>query len=168
VSEEHPLEEPAKKIPAKWDLAEVVIGASFVAMLGYYFFAGNSSPAEPDSSTQHIAGSSALTDPLPGDSRPASPHGLYRPSVPSTITNEEVSYYNPNTGTSSTYSLDVDRDDHGDIQRVNFENGGWLEIDGMLSENYDGSETYTSESGAEYTFKRSLAPDDAEGQNGEQ
>jgi hypothetical protein len=69
----------------------------------------------------------------------------------STTSTELVEYDNPNTGTHSDYELDVDRDSDGTIERINFPNGGWREVDGDVERNPDGSETYTSSDGIMYT-----------------
>lgn len=87
--------------------------------------------------------------------RRVSPHGVVAPSTAATSNMETVEYYNPNTGVRSTYELEVDRDSEGHVERINFPNEGWIEIDGDTTKNADGSETYTNEHGAEYTIRRS-------------
>jgi len=89
--------------------------------------------------------------------RRVSPHGVMAPSTPASSGIETVEYFNPNTGTTSEYELEVDRDSDGRIQRINFPNEGWIEIDGDTVKNGDGSETYTRYDGAEYTIQPSEA-----------
>lgn len=84
--------------------------------------------------------------------RRVSPHGHVAPTEVASTSTEQVDYFNPNTGTSSTYELEVDRDTEGNIERINFPNEGWLEIDGQTTDNGDGTETYTNEHGAQYTI----------------
>lgn len=95
------------------------------------------------------AGSVGTT--YPDDPR-VSPHGKVRPSLSASTNIEEVEYYNPSTGTRSDYQLEVDRDADGNIERINFPNGGWKEIDGEASKNGDGTETYVDSHGVEYTI----------------
>lgn|GEM_PF-2061082 len=89
----------------------------------------------------------------PPDDR-VSPNGKVRPTLSATTDNEDVHYHNPNTGTDSDYTLEVDRDADGKVERINFPNGGWREIDGDVVDNGDGTETYTADDGAEYTITK--------------
>lgn len=86
--------------------------------------------------------------------RRVSPHGVVAPTPADTTEVDEVDYDNPNTGTQSTYELEVDRDAEGNVERINFDNGGWREVDGETVDNGDGTETYTADDGAEYTIHR--------------
>lgn len=63
----------------------------------------------------------------------------------------EIEYYNPNTGTSSTYELDVEIEDNYLVQ-INWPNGGWLDETHFSSEEISsGSCSFTSDRGYEYT-----------------
>ncbi|MGG5210891.1 hypothetical protein ACQWU4_18375 [Chryseobacterium sp. MIQD13] len=48
---------------------------------------------------------------------------VYNGTLPAT-----VRYYNPETGYSNTYTLDVDVN-NGEVERINFPKGGWLDDD---------------------------------------
>jgi hypothetical protein len=64
----------------------------------------------------------------------------------------EVDYYNPNTGTSNSYTLEVEVSGNEVIQ-INFNNGGWLDEDHIDAESLDsdGTCTLVSDRGYEYT-----------------
>ncbi|SEI96275.1 hypothetical protein SAMN04488018_1082 [Myroides marinus] len=63
----------------------------------------------------------------------------------------EVEYYNPRTGTSSTYELDVEVED-GNLVQINWPNGGWLDETHFTSEDItSGSCSFSSDRGVEYT-----------------
>ena len=64
----------------------------------------------------------------------------------------EVDYYNPNTGTSNSYTLEVEVSSNEVIQ-INFNNGGWLDEDHIDAESLDsdGTCTLVSDRGYEYT-----------------
>ena len=79
-----------------------------------------------------------------------SPNGKVRPTISSTTVWATIDYYNPNSGTTSTYRCEVDLDNSGRVLRINWRNGGWLEADD-LTENADGTQTITRSDGAEYT-----------------
>jgi hypothetical protein len=66
----------------------------------------------------------------------------------------EVTYYNPNTGTTSDYTLSVEVVDNMVIQ-INFENGGWMDNDHMTPEELDenGQCTIINERNYEYTVQ---------------
>lgn len=74
--------------------------------------------------------------------------------------NAIVDYYNPKTGYSATYDLDVDVED-GEVVRINFPNGGWLDEDIHPSEsqlspvelNEDGEATMEDENGRTFEIK---------------
>lgn len=83
------------------------------------------------------------------DSR-MSPNGRVRPTLASTTIWARIDYYNPNTGTMSTYRCEVDLNIQGHVQRINWPNGGWLEADDLI-ENADGTQTIIRRNGAEYT-----------------
>jgi len=62
----------------------------------------------------------------------------------------EVEYYNPNTGTRSTYELDVEVDD-GYLVQIDWPNGGWLDETHFSSEDISSGEcSFTSDRGYEY------------------
>lgn len=68
-----------------------------------------------------------------------------------------VEYYNPGIGTSSSYSLDVEYDGSGDVEQINFSNGGWLDGSHIVDQehNGDGTITVTTDRGYEYTVDES-------------
>ena len=51
----------------------------------------------------------------------------------------DVEYYNPNTGTRSTYQLNVDVEDNK-LVKIHWPNGGWLDDDHFYPEELDGDE----------------------------
>jgi len=63
-----------------------------------------------------------------------------------------VEYYNPNTGTNSTYTLEVEVESN-QVTRIYWSNGGWLDEDHFYPEDLDsdGTCTFTSDKGYEYT-----------------
>ena len=70
---------------------------------------------------------------------------------------DAVHYSNPNTGTQSDYTLDVEYDGNGDVERINFSNGGWLDDSHITDQthNGDGTITITTDKGYEYTVDES-------------
>lgn len=63
----------------------------------------------------------------------------------------EVDYYNPETGTSSTYTLDVEVE-NGELTVIHWPNGGWLDESHFTPEDItSGSCSFTSDEGNEYT-----------------
>lgn len=64
----------------------------------------------------------------------------------------EVQYYNPNTGTRSTYTLTVEVE-NGEVVRIKWPNGGWLDGTHFTATELDeeGSASFTSDKGYEYT-----------------
>lgn len=63
----------------------------------------------------------------------------------------EVEYYNPNTGTRSTYESDVEVED-GYLVQIDWPNGGWLDETHFSSEDISSGEcSFTSDRGYEYT-----------------
>ena len=66
----------------------------------------------------------------------------------------DVTYYNPNTGTSNDYTLEVEVSGNEVIQ-INFGNGGWLDSDHMSPETLDenGECTIISDKNYEYSIK---------------
>ena len=66
----------------------------------------------------------------------------------------DVTYYNPNTGTTSDYTLSVEVVDNMVVQ-INFENGGWMDNDHMTPEELDenGQCTIINERNYEYTVQ---------------
>ena len=68
-----------------------------------------------------------------------------------------VHYYNPNTGTNSDYTLDVEHDGNGDVERINFDSGGYIDESHIAYQehNGDGTITVTTDKGYEYTVDES-------------
>ena len=62
----------------------------------------------------------------------------------------EVEYYNPKTGTESTYTLPVEVEDE-QLIKINFPNGGWLDESHFEREYIDeGKVEFTSDEGKKY------------------
>lgn len=62
----------------------------------------------------------------------------------------EVEYYNPNTGSRSTYELDVEVED-GYLVQINWPNGGWLDETHFSSEDISSGEcSFSSDRGYQY------------------
>lgn len=72
-----------------------------------------------------------------------------------------VHYYNPNTGTNSDYTLDVEHDGNGDVERINFDHGGYIDNSHITNQehNGDGTITVTTDKGVDYTVEES--PDES-------
>ena len=71
-----------------------------------------------------------------------------------------VHYFNPSTGTSSDYECEVDLDSEGQVERINWPTGGWLEAKDV-ADNGDGTQTITTDRGYEYTVDlNGLAPEE--------
>lgn len=66
----------------------------------------------------------------------------------------DVEYYNPNTGTRNTYSLNVIVSDN-ELVEIQFPNGGWMDNDHFSPEELDdnGYCTITSDKGYEYSVQ---------------
>jgi hypothetical protein len=66
----------------------------------------------------------------------------------------DVTYYNPNTGTSSDYSLSVEVVNN-EVVQINFDNGGWMNNDHITPQELDenGECTLVNERDYEYTVK---------------
>ncbi|MFN8144914.1 MAG: hypothetical protein U0073_10865 [Bacteroidia bacterium] len=64
----------------------------------------------------------------------------------------DVQYFNPNTGTRSTYTLTVEVE-NGEIVKIYWPNGGWLDESHFTATELDedGSASFTSDKGYEYT-----------------
>lgn len=63
----------------------------------------------------------------------------------------EVEYYNPNTGTRSTYTLNVEVEDN-ELTVIHWPNGGWLDDDHFYPEDIsDGECNFTSDKGYDFT-----------------
>jgi hypothetical protein len=71
----------------------------------------------------------------------------------------EISYHNPNTGTSSTYSLNVEVDNN-ELVQINWPNGGWLDNDHFSGEDLDASGfcSFTTDRGYEMEVQISGPP----------
>lgn len=65
----------------------------------------------------------------------------------------EVQYYNPHTGTSSTYTLTVDVE-NGEVVKIYWPNGGWLDESHFTGADLDedGNASFTSDKGYEYNI----------------
>ena len=63
----------------------------------------------------------------------------------------EVEYYNPNTGTRSTYTLTIEVQSN-EVVEINFPNGGWLDNDHFSGTELeeDGTASFTSDRGYQY------------------
>lgn len=66
----------------------------------------------------------------------------------------DVTYYNPNTGTNNTYSLEVEVESN-ELTTIYWSNGGWLDEDHFYPESLDenGYCSFTSDKGYEYEIK---------------
>ncbi|WP_076606491.1 hypothetical protein [Rufibacter radiotolerans] len=65
----------------------------------------------------------------------------------------EVDYYNPNTGTSSTYTLEVEVESN-ELTTIHWPSGGWLDDSHFSSTDIsEGDASFTSDRGYEYTVK---------------
>jgi hypothetical protein len=66
----------------------------------------------------------------------------------------DVEYYNPNTGTRSTYTLNVEVEDN-QLTVIHWPNGGWIDDSDFSPEELDsdGSCSFTSDRGYEYTIQ---------------
>ena len=62
-----------------------------------------------------------------------------------------VEYYNPETGTNSSYNLNVYVED-GELQRIDWPNGGWLDESHFSpSDISSGSTSFVSDNGVRFT-----------------
>lgn len=66
----------------------------------------------------------------------------------------EVEYYNPNTGTRNTYTLNVDVENH-EVTVIHWPNGGWLDDDHFYPVQLDDSGycSFTSDKGYVYSIR---------------
>jgi hypothetical protein len=65
----------------------------------------------------------------------------------------EVGYHNPRTGYSADYSLDVEVTSDGEVERIYFPNGGWVDEFTSQFDNGDGTVTVTDENLREFTVE---------------
>ena len=65
----------------------------------------------------------------------------------------EINYYNPNTGTSSNYNLNIEIEER-ELIKILWPNGGWLDEDHFSDViiNNGGYAKFTSDKGYEYTI----------------
>ncbi len=64
----------------------------------------------------------------------------------------DVEYYNSNTGTRNTYTLDVEVE-NGELAQINWPNGGWLDESHFSPVDIsDGECSFTSDKGYEYSI----------------
>ena len=76
----------------------------------------------------------------------------------------EVEYYNPNTGTYSTYILKVNVE-NGELTHIYFPNGGWLDDSHFTPVDISSGEaSFTTDKGYHFTVK---LLDDIDSENGE-
>jgi hypothetical protein len=66
----------------------------------------------------------------------------------------DVSYYNPNTGTSNSYTLEVEVQGN-QVTQINWGNGGWMDEDHFYAQDLDdgGYCSFTSDKGYDYTVQ---------------
>lgn len=65
----------------------------------------------------------------------------------------EVDYYNPDTGTSSTYTLDVEVE-NGELTVIHWPNGGWLDSSHFTPQDItSGSCSFISDEGYHYSIE---------------
>jgi hypothetical protein len=66
----------------------------------------------------------------------------------------EVEFYNPNTGTRSSYTLTVEVEDN-EVTRINFPGGGWLDNEHFSGATLDddGLASFTSDKGYDYEIQ---------------
>ncbi len=64
----------------------------------------------------------------------------------------EIEYYNPNTGTSSNYTLTVEVYDN-ELDQINWPNGGYLDDFYSVEFDEDGYTEFTSDKGYDYTVQ---------------
>jgi hypothetical protein len=64
-----------------------------------------------------------------------------------------VDYYNPSTGTTASYDLDVEYDSDGEVEQINFPSGGYIGSHHITDQehNGDGTITITTDKGQEFT-----------------
>jgi hypothetical protein len=69
---------------------------------------------------------------------------------------EEVGYYNPKTGYKSDYDLDVDHNSDGTVDRINFDNGGYIGSHHIThqEDNGDGTVTVHTDKGQQFTVDK--------------
>ena len=62
----------------------------------------------------------------------------------------EIDYYNPNTGTQSTYTLPIEVEDE-ELVKINFSNGGWLDESHFIAPDIsDGTASFEDDEGREF------------------
>jgi hypothetical protein len=66
----------------------------------------------------------------------------------------DVTYYNPNSGNSNTYTLEVEVLDN-QVTQINWGNGGWMDEDHFYAQDLDdtGYCTFSSDKGYDYTVQ---------------
>lgn len=67
---------------------------------------------------------------------------------------EEVGYHNPKTGWEAEYTLDVEYNLDGSVERINFPSGGWIDNFASESDNGDGTVTVETYDGKEFTVPK--------------
>lgn len=64
----------------------------------------------------------------------------------------DIEYYNPNTGTSSDYTLTIEVSDN-ELEQINWPNGGYLDDFSSVEFDEDGYAEFTSDKGYDYTVQ---------------
>jgi hypothetical protein len=64
----------------------------------------------------------------------------------------EIEYYNPNTGTSSNYTLTIEVNDN-QLEQLNWPNGGYLDDFSNVEFDEDGYAEFTTDKGYDYTVQ---------------
>lgn len=122
---------------AFWIIAIAILGGCIYVILPVF-----DSPTNTNSNTE-----SSYED---SDSRENYPDGTY---------SAEVNYYNPDTGTSSSYTLDVEVENN-EVTIIHWPNGGWLDESHFTPQELDstGSCSFTSDEGNQYDIQISELP----------
>jgi hypothetical protein len=108
----------------------------FIICLSIYSCSGNSNEYEDEFSDEY---------PIEGQSAEGFEDGTYC---------ADVNYYNPNTSTDKTYTLEVEVSNN-EVVQINWGNGGWLDEDHFSAPTLDenGSCSFTSDRGYDYTVE---------------
>lgn len=122
---------------AFWILTIVILGGCL-----YLIIPAFKSSSSPNGNTE-----SSYED---SDSGENYPDGTY---------SAEVNYYNPDTGTSSSYTLDVEVENN-EVTVIHWPNGGWLDESHFTPQELDsnGSCSFTSDEGNQYDIQITESP----------
>ena len=118
---------------------KIIIGiAAFlvIVLLGFLFFNSNDNASSDTEGTEYA---------IEGQTADGFEDGTYC---------AEVDYYNPNTGTNNTYTLEVEVQ-YNEVVKILFGNGGWLDSDHMTPQTLDenGECVITTDRNYEYAIK---------------